>query len=294
MGIVWPRKGPVAAVFVFTVVLLVSLFFALQKPVTLAVDGKEVQTRVFFSNTVRDVLEDHDIKIGAYDRVDPSLNSKVKKNQRIVITRAFKVKVIADGESREIITPPIPVKEAIRIAGVEVGDMDIVKTMPVDVTVPDQEIEIIRVAEEVQVIDEAVPFQVERTTDNTLEKGLTRTIQPGVEGLARNTVKITYHDGQEVNREVINTEVVKEPQNKVVAMGAITSVSRGGQQLNFREARYMTASAYTYIGSGIKAVTGYFHQPTGIGIVLYHQSEQAIVLISRLSQNALGYFFLHH
>lgn len=223
MGIVWPRKGPVAAVFVFTVVLLVSLFFALQKPVTLAVDGKEVQTRVFFSNTVRDVLEDHDIKIGAYDRVDPSLNSKVKKNQRIVITRAFKVKVIADGESREIITPPIPVKEAIRIAGVEVGDMDIVKTMPVDVTVPDQEIEIIRVAEEVQVIDEAVPFQVERTTDNTLEKGLTRTIQPGVEGLARNTVKITYHDGQEVKREVINTEVVKEPQNKVVAMGAITS-----------------------------------------------------------------------
>ena len=47
MGIVWPRKGPVAAVFVFMVVLLVSLFFALQKPVTLAVDGKEVQTRVF-------------------------------------------------------------------------------------------------------------------------------------------------------------------------------------------------------------------------------------------------------
>jgi uncharacterized protein YabE (DUF348 family) len=282
MGIVWPRKGPVAAVFVFTVVLLASLFFALQKPVTLAVDGKEVQTRVFFSNTVRDVLEDHDIKIGAYDRVDPSLNSKVKKNQRIIITRAFKVKVIADGESREIITPPIPVKEAIRIAGVEVGDMDIVKTMPVDMTVPDQEIEIIRVAEEVQVIDEAVPFQVERTTDNTLEKGLTRTIHPGVEGLARNTVKITYHDGQEVKREVINTEVVKEPQNKVVAMGAITSVSRGGQQLNFREARYMTASAYTYTGN--RTATG---QTPAVGMVAVDPS--VIPLGTRMYVEGYGY-----
>lgn len=208
MGIVWPRKGSLAAMILFMVVLLVSLFFALQKPVTLAVDGKEVHTRAFFSNTVGDVLTGQDIKIGEYDRVDPSVNSKVKLNQQITVTRAFKVRVIADGESREIITPPIPVKEAITLAGIEVGAIDVVKTLPTEVTVPDQEIEIIRVVEQEQVLEEATPFQVERTMDNTLEKGLTRTVSPGVEGLARNTVKITYHNGQEVKREVVGSEVV--------------------------------------------------------------------------------------
>lgn len=282
MGIVWPRKGPLAAIILFMVVLLVSLFFALQKPVTLAVDGKEVQTRAFFGSTVGDVLKSQDIKIGEYDRVDPSLNSKVKKNQQIVITRGFKVKVIADGESREIITPPIPVKEAISLAGIEVGDMDVVKTLPADVTVPNQEIEIIRVAEEEQVIEETTPFQVERTMDYNLEKGLTRTISPGAEGLARNTVKITYHNGQEVKREVVNSEVVKEPQNKVVAMGAITSVSRGGQDLKFREARYMTASAYTYTGH--RTATG---QTPAVGMVAVDPS--IIPLGTRMYVEGYGY-----
>ena len=64
MGIVWPRKGSLAAMILFMVVLLVSLFFALQKPITLAVYGKEVHTRAFFSSTVGDVLQDQGIKIG--------------------------------------------------------------------------------------------------------------------------------------------------------------------------------------------------------------------------------------
>lgn len=282
MGIVWPRKGSLAAMILFMVILLVSLFFALQKPVTLAVDGKEVHTRAFFSNTVGDVLQDQDIKIGEYDRVDPSLNSKVKLNQQITVTRAFKVRVIADGESREIITPPIPVKEAISLAGVEVGAIDVVKTLPTEVTVPDQEIEIIRVSEQEQVLDEATPFQVERTVDNTLEKGLTRTVSPGVEGLARNTVKITYHNGQEVKREVVKSEVVKEPQNKVVALGAITAVSRGGQNLNFREARYMTASAYTYTGH--RTATG---QNPAVGMVAVDPS--IVPLGTRMYVEGYGY-----
>lgn len=282
MGIVRPRKGPLAAALIFTVVLLVSLFFALQKPVVVAVDGKEIQTRVFFSDTVGDVLRDHEIKIGEYDRVEPSLNSKVKKNQQIAVTRAFKVKVIADGNSREIITTPIPVKEAISLAGVEVGAMDIVKTLPTEVTVPNQEIEVIRVSQEEKVIEEATPFKVERTEDYTLEKGLTRTISPGVEGLARNTIKITYHNGQEVKREVIKSEVVKEPKNKVIAMGAITSVSRGGQSLNFREARYMTASAYTYTGR--RTATG---QNPAVGMVAVDPS--VIPLGTRMYVEGYGY-----
>jgi len=282
MGIVRPRKGLLAATLVFTVVLLVSLFFALQKPVTIAVDGKEIQTHVFFSSTVGDVLQSQKVSLGEYDRVEPSLNSQVRKNEEIVVTRAFKVKVIADGDSREIITPPIPVKEAIRLAGVEVGEMDIVKTVPTEVTVPDQEIEIIRVTQEEKVVEEATPFQVERTEDHTLERGLTRTIKPGVEGLARNTIRITYHNGQEVKREVVGSEVIKEPQNKVIAMGTITSVSRGGINLDFREARYMTASAYTYTGH--RTATG---QQPAVGMCAVDPS--VIPLGTRMYVEGYGY-----
>ena len=192
MGIVWSRKKTgLAVTILFIIVLGVSLFFALQKPVTVAVDGKVLKSRVFFTNTVDRVLEKQAIALGKHDRVEPSLNSKVKKDTRIVITRAFNVKVIADGTSKEIITTPISIKEAIRLAGFELGTKDIVKTVPVAKTVPNQEIEVIRVSESEIKEEQAIPCGVERTTDNSLERGLTKTVSSGKNGQAMKTVKNT-------------------------------------------------------------------------------------------------------
>lgn len=250
MGIVWPKKSTyLIAAVLGSICLVVSLFFALQKPVTVEVDGKVVKTSVFFSGTVGDVLKKKGITLGEKDIVQPALNERVKKNTRIVVTRAFKVIVTADGERKEIITTPVTISKAIELAGVELGEKDIVKTNPTQYTVPGQEIEVIRVTEKEVEVEEAIPFAVERTPDNTLEKGLTKTVSQGKEGLALNKVKITYHNGEEVKREVIESKTLIPPQNKVVALGTITSVSRGNLRLDFREARYMQASAYTYTGN---------------------------------------------
>ena len=108
------------------------------KPVTVVVDGKVIESKVFFASTVADVLEKNDIKLGDKDEINPSLDTVVKKNTEITITRAFKVKVIADGETREVISTPVTVKEAIKLAGFQLGEKDIVKTVPTEKTIPDQ------------------------------------------------------------------------------------------------------------------------------------------------------------
>jgi len=247
MGIVWSRRTYLAF-GVLSILLAASMFFALQKPVSIEVDGKVIENRVFFTSTVADVLEKNQIVLGEKDKVEPSLNSVVKKDSHISVTRAFKVIVTADGESVEIISTPVTIKEAIQIAGFKLYDKDIVKTIPTIKTVAGQEIEVIRVTEKEESIEESIPFQVEKTTDSTLEKGLTKTLRQGKPGIALNTLRITYHNGEEVKREIISRDTVVEPENKILAMGTITSVSRGSQSLNFREARYMQASAYTYTG----------------------------------------------
>jgi len=283
MGIVWSRKMTIlVATIFFMIVMGISLFFALQKPVTIAVDGKVIKSGVFFTSTVNKVLEKEAIILGKHDQVQPSLNSKIKKDTRIVVTRAFPVKIIADGNSKEIITTPISIKEAIRLAGFELGEKDIVKTIPVTKTVPNQEIEVIRVAETEVSVQEPIPCGLERTSDNSLERGLTKTISAGKNGLAKNTVKIIYHNGQEVKREVINSETLVEPKNRVIAMGTITAVSRGSQLLKFREARYMETSAYTYTGN--RTATGK-HPEVGLVAV----DPGVIPMGSRLYIEGYGY-----
>ncbi len=281
--LVWSKKRTYLLAGIISIGLLLgSQFFALQKPVTIYVDGKKIETRAYFARTVADVLEKNQISLREKDVVEPALTSVLEKETSIKVTRAFKVKVIADGQTREIISTPVTVKEAIELAGIKIGKEDVVKTVLTDKTKPNQEIEVIRVTTEEIKVEEPVEFRLERTIDNTLEKGLTRTIQAGKNGLALNTVKIVYHNGQEVKREVVDSKIVTEPVNRVVAMGSITNVSRSGTTMNFREARYMSASAYTYTGN--RTATG--KQPA-VGLIAVDPS--VIPLGTRLYVEGYGY-----
>ncbi len=283
MGIVWSKRSTyLIAAILGLIVLMVSLFFALQKPVTVAVDGKVMTSNVFFSSTVEDVLVKNDIKLADKDEVSPSLDTIVKKDSKIVITRAFKVKVIADGTVKEIVSTPISVKDAIKLAGFTLDDKDIVKTVPTEKTIPDQEIEVIRVTEEEIQLEESIPYPTHKTLDDTLEKGLTKTISKGEDGKVLNTVMVTYHNGEEVKKEVIHSEVIAEPKTRIIAMGNITSVSRGGQRFNFREALYAEASAYTYTGN--RTATG---KTPEVGMVAVDPS--VIPLGSKLYIEGYGY-----
>lgn len=249
MSIVWSRKGAIFSASILTLGLLFYLLlFVIEKPVAIAVDGQLIQTRALFTRTVGQVLDQNQIKLAGQDAVTPSADAKVKKNMQITVTRAFAVKVVADGTSREIYTVPVTVQEAVNLAGITLGGKDFVKPEPGELVVPQQEIEVIRVTETIISEDQEMPYQVEKTTDPTLEKGLSRTLVSGRPGLTRNTLRVTYYNGQEAKRDLLKMETLAQPRTKVVAMGTITSVSRGGERLDFSEARYMQASAYTYTG----------------------------------------------
>jgi len=232
---------------VFMVVSVAGLLFWLEKDVTIAVDGRSINTATF-KQTVRDVLEQEGIELGPKDVVEPGLDTRLEKGSRIRVIRAFTVNILADGKTYQVLTPPVTVAEAVKAAGITLQEEDIVNPSLDAVVTKGQEIRVIRVTRQVITENSVIPYPVQRTTDNTLEKGLTKTVRRGQNGLAVDKIEITYYDGREAAREVIARTVVRDPVPQVIAMGTITSVSRGSLRLDFERALIAEATAYTYTG----------------------------------------------
>lgn len=94
---------------------------------------------------------------------------------------------------------------------------------------------------------ENLAYNTVKKLNSNLEAGTIVTINEGEAGKAVRTVKVKYVDGEEVSREILSEEVVKQPVDKVVEYGsknatANSPVSTGA--LNYKRVIECNATAY--------------------------------------------------
>lgn len=225
-------------------VLAVSVFFLMEKSVSIADDGQTVTVHTF-KTTVGDLLEDEGIIITTGDLVEPGLDARLENDQTITITRAFDICIKADNQQKIVHSTPLTVRDALHAAGVTLGANDVV-SVPLDQTVTKaQNITVSRITYDYVVHEASIAAPVERKEDHTLERGITKTVQKGRDGVVENTYKVTYKDGVKIAAEVVSVKVVREAKSKIVAYGTITTASRGGTTFQFERALMVTATAYT-------------------------------------------------
>lgn len=88
-----------------------------------------------------------------------------------------------------------------------------------------------------EVYNEEVPFKVEHKQDTNLNQGYTKVTQVGQKGLNEITAQVTYVDGVEQERKIIDTAVLREPVNEVMVVG-------GKKPLKQLPAAAMTTDSY--------------------------------------------------
>ncbi len=78
-----------------------------------------------------------------------------------------------------------------------------------------------------EVYTEEIPYDTQTSNSSEYQKGTTKVVKDGVPGEKSITALVEYVDGVEISRTIINTEVVKEPEDEQVLIGtkAIQSVS---------------------------------------------------------------------
>lgn len=99
-------------------------FSARSKTVTLSVDGRieQIQTG---ADTVEEVLEDRELKIGPHDAVAPSLPSAVSDGSRIAIRFGRQLDLTVDGEDEDYWVTATDVNTALDQIGFRFADADL-------------------------------------------------------------------------------------------------------------------------------------------------------------------------
>lgn len=234
---------------IFIVILLcistTSAYLSMRKTVYVSINGKQ-KKYVTLSSSVSGILKNEDITIGKKDKIKPSLDSKIKNDDRISIKRAVDVKVAVDGKILNIKSAENSVNKMIAAENIKIESYDKVYPSREDKLSSGMYIKITRMKTELIKSEFPIDFSVVYRSDDTIEKGTAKTIQEGQQGHKTISTRIVYEDGKVVSKQIVSEVVDKQPVNRIVARGTlgVITASRGGK-VYYTKSLKMRATAYS-------------------------------------------------
>ena len=131
------------------------------------------------------------------------------------------VSVSADGASRNITVPSgSTVLQALRSAGIEVGEQDRVEPPSYAVLTGGDTVDITRVQEVFETEEQIIPFERQVVRNESLPEGETRLVQEGVNGRQELTYRRVLEDGVEISKSVVKTMILQEALPEIMMVGS--------------------------------------------------------------------------
>src|SRR5690625_4674346 len=186
--------------------------------VLLTIDS-ETEEYYTTANTVGEFFQEENLTFSKHDEISHNNVEVLRDNINIEIEKAFPVVVHDGNKEKTFYTTGGTVKELLEDNDISYKKKDEVKPGLKKKVKKDMEVSVIKVKTEEEVVEENIPFKTEEKEDASLAKGKTKTETEGKEGKVEKTYEITYENGEEVSREVVEETVIEEEQNEVIAVG---------------------------------------------------------------------------
>lgn len=219
------------------------------KFVTFYDDGEKLIVKTD-APTVREALERVDITLNEGDIVDPGLDTEINADNFFINIYRARPVVVQDGKiTRYLMTASREISAIAKEAGLVFFDGDEVEFLPNSdflETGVASVYKIIRNGGRTVTEEEEIAFPERKVKDYDLQPGEQEVRELGEVGVVKKTYKVNYVDNKEVSRELISEERVKEPKERVVAVGASKieshplSPSRGAQIYTYTKSNGVT------------------------------------------------------
>jgi len=178
------------------------------------------------TNLVSDFLKEKNIKITEHDQIIPQLNAKIFFGSKIKIRRAAKIKIEVDGKEIETYALGKNISEALKENDVILTRLD--KTEPrLNYPVENNStIVVTRINIEEKIEKEDIDFKTIAKTDSKLGWREKKVEQKGEKGIVEVKYKITYKNGKEISRVMLEKNIAKDPVPQIETQGTYMKLGK--------------------------------------------------------------------
>lgn len=220
------------------------------KSVTISIDDEKTTVKTV-KKTVKDLLEKEDIRLGDGSHINCDLDDRLKDGSTIIIKNPKTYYLKIGDKKMEIQSTNDVVGEILGDLAIELDKDDYTEPGIHEKILPETEIDIIRMNEDIEIVKESIPYEEVIKNNKQLEKGKTKVVQKGQEGKKEIKIKKIYKNGEVVDKKVVSEKVVANPVNKVIEKGTkkkdIVVASRGGgsrEKIKAKNTLVCVATAY--------------------------------------------------
>ncbi len=265
-------RSTFAAILTILVIASVAMMlFGFNYSRTIVINDNGEMNRIMSSRVYLDeIIAENNVTLNQGDRIDAPLHTRVQNGDVFTITRAKKINLIADGKVSEIYSCASTVKEALAENKVTLNKYDEITPVLEAEVENEMNVQIARVEVKNVSLEEAIPKTVKKIPSADHKSSYREVISAGSDGVMKNEYKIITRDGEEISKELLSSEVIKEPVAEVVKIGTYNTkvVAASREELDGAEVITVNATAYdpdpaSCGGSGITA-TG---RPARFGLV---------------------------
>jgi len=243
--------------------LLAQTAFATTYVIT---DGDTVVTCTSFATDPVEVLDEAGVELQEHDTYI------TQGSGTITVNRAQKITIQYHGKTTGTTSAGETVGELLQRLELEVSGEDVVSRGLGEETFDGMVITVDRIQVQRETYSSTVPHEVRCRKDDQLPEGTRTVIKEGEEGELLCTAEVTYVNGKEIGRTVIQEKIIREPVTEVVCIGTgevpietqpgdAPVIGDGyiilptGEVLTYTKKDTVRATAYTHTDAGCDMVT---------------------------------------
>lgn len=228
-------------------------------------DGDRVVVYTSSATDPAAVLDEAGLALGADDTYTTQTGIGISE---IKVQRSVMVTVDNCGEILSVNAKDETVASLLKRLSIQVDGSTAV-SVPLEMTVSEgMKITVTRSVHNTETYTAAIPYETVYCKDPALPVGQESVVTEGADGLLLCTASVVYLDGQESSRTVLEQTVVRQPVNKVVAVGTGTDIpvskfSDWGITITDDQIILPTGEVLTYTGTMQALGTAYTHTDAG-------------------------------